>query len=320
MTTATVPTLEDIRAAHDRIASRVHRTPVVTCRTLDERSGCRLFLKCENLQGIGAFKLRGATNAILSLTEDQRRRGVCTHSSGNHAQALARAARDHDLPAWIVMPTSAPEVKRRAVEGYGATIIPCEPTLEAREKTAARIMEETGATFVHPYNDPRVIAGQGTTAIELFEQVEDLDAVIVPIGGGGLMSGTCLAMSALSPRTRLFGVEPAGADDAARSLAAGTLIPQTGPTTICDGLLTSLGSLTWPVLRDHLEGIFTVEDDEVVEAMRLLWERAKIVVEPSGATAVAATFQKSFPLPPGSRIGVVLSGGNVDLDRLPWVD
>ena len=290
----------------------------MTCQTLNDLSGRQLFIKCENLQGVGAFKLRGATNAILSLDEDDVERGVCTHSSGNHAQALARAARDRGIPAWIVMPTSAPEVKRRAVEGYGATVISCEPTLEARETTAARIVEETGATFIHPYDDPRIIAGQATAAIELFEDAGELDAVVVPVGGGGLMSGTCLSLKALSPETRLFGVEPVGADDAARSLAAGELIPQTGPNTICDGLLTSLGQMTWPILRDHLEAIFTVDDEEVVQAMRLLWERAKTIVEPSGATPLAAVLQNSFPVPEGSRVGLILSGGNVDLDKLPW--
>ena len=314
----TVPSIEDIKAAHDRIRDRVHRTPVMTCRTLDELSGRKLFIKCENLQGVGAFKLRGATNAILSLDEADAERGVCTHSSGNHAQALARAARDRGIPAWIIMPTSAPEVKRRAVEGYGATIVPCEPTLEARETTAARIVEETEATFIHPYDDPRIIAGQATAAIELLEDAGHLDAVVVPVGGGGLMSGTCLSLNALSPSTRLFGVEPCGADDAARSLAAGEFIPQTSPNTICDGLLTSLGQLTWPILRDHLEAIFTVDDAEVVRAMRLLWERAKTIVEPSGATPVAAVLQDSFPVPEGARVGLILSGGNVDLDKLPW--
>ncbi|MDG2424201.1 MAG: pyridoxal-phosphate dependent enzyme, partial [Phycisphaerales bacterium] len=213
---------------------------------------------------------------------------------------------------------TAPAVKRRAVEGYGANVVPCEPTLEARETTAARIVEETGATFIHPYDDARIIAGQATAAIELLEDSGELDAVVVPVGGGGLMSGTCLSMKALSPSTRLIGVEPAGADDAARSLAAGELIPQTSPDTICDGLLTSLGQLTWPILRDHLETIITVDDAEVIIAMRLLWERAKTVVEPSGATPLAAALSPRFPVPAGSRVGLILSGGNVDLERLPW--
>ena len=313
-----VPGIEDILGAHERIRDRIHRTPVITCGMLDEICGHHVFLKCENLQGVGAFKLRGATNAIGSLSDEQAVRGVCTHSSGNHAQALARAARDRGIPAWIVMPTNSPEVKRRAVEGYGATIIPCEPTLAARESTAAAVMDEHGATFVHPYNDPMVIAGQGTASLELLEQAGDLDAVMAPIGGGGLMSGTCLAMKAKSPSTRLIGVEPLGADDAARSLAQGVLVPQESPDTICDGLRTSLGDMTWPILRDHLECIITVDDPSVIEAMRLLWERAKIVVEPSGATPLAAVMSPDCPLPKGSRIGLILTGGNVDLDRLPW--
>lgn len=312
------PTIDDIRQAHDRIRDRIHRTPVITCSMLDAMSNHRLYFKCENLQGVGAFKLRGATNAIVSMNDQDARKGVCTHSSGNHAQALARAARDRGIPAWIVMPVTAPVVKRRAVEGYGATVISCEPTLQAREASAAKIVAETGATFVHPYNDPRIIAGQATAAIELFEDVGELDAVIVPIGGGGLMSGTCLAMTALSPSTRLIGVEPAGADDAARSLAAGERLPQTNPKSICDGLLTTLGELTWPVLRDHLETIMTVEDQQVITAMKLLWERAKTVVEPSGATPLAAVMSDACPLPAGSRVGLILTGGNVDLERLPW--
>ena len=311
-------TFEDVLAAHDRIAGRVHRTPVLTCGTLDELSGRSLFFKCENMQRVGAFKFRGATNAVCSLDDEVASRGVCTHSSGNHAQALALAARQRDIPAWIVMPTSAPEVKRRAVEGYGATIVPCEPTLEARETTCAGVIEETGATLVHPYDDPRVIAGQGTAARELIEEVGELDVVVAPVGGGGLMSGSCITTRAMLPAATLVGAEPAGADDAARSLAAGDLIPQTGPDTICDGLLTSLGDLTWPILRDHLQQIITVDDSAVVEAMRLAWERMKIIIEPSSATAIAAVLSDAFASVPGDRIGIILTGGNVDLARLPF--
>ncbi|MEE2908659.1 MAG: pyridoxal-phosphate dependent enzyme [Planctomycetota bacterium] len=311
-------TLDDIQAAAGRIKGIVHRTPVITCETLNHLSGHNLFIKCENLQKVGAFKYRGATNAIRSLPDDLAASGVCTHSCGNQALALARAARARDFPAWMVMPTTAPMVKRRAVEGYGATIVPCEPTLIARETTAASVVADTGSTFIHPYDDPRIIAGQATAAMELLEEVEKLDAVIAPVGGGGLMSGTCLTMRAMSPSTRLIGAEPKGADDAARSLEAGVLIPQEGPDTICDGLLTSLGELTWPILRDHLETIVTVDDDEVIAAMRLLWERAKTVVEPSGATPLAAVMSNDFPLPPGSRVGLILTGGNIDLERLPW--
>lgn len=309
---------DDIRAAHDRIDGRVHRTPVLTSRTLDAMAGRSLFFKCENFQRVGAFKFRGATNAVLRLDEAAAGRGVCTHSSGNHAQALALAARQRGIPAWIVMPTSAPEVKRRAVEGYGATVVPCEPTLEARETTCARVVEETGATLVHPYDNADVIAGQGTAAKELVEDAGPLDALVVPVGGGGLMSGSCLTMAALCPEAKLVGAEPSGADDAARSLAAGELIPQTGPNTICDGLLTSLGDLTWPILRDHLETIVTVPDDRVIEAMRLIWERMKIIIEPSCATVLAVVLSEAFDDVPGDRIGLILTGGNVDLAKLPF--
>ena len=311
-------TIDDVHAAAARVKGIVHRTPVITCQTLDQASGYKLFIKCENLQRVGAFKYRGATNAVRSLPDELAQRGVCTHSSGNHAQALALAARERGIPAWIVMPTSAPEVKRRAVEGYGATIVPCEPNLVARETTAASVIADTGSTLIHPYDDPRIIAGQGTAALELLEEVDELDALVAPVGGGGLMSGSCITMHAMSSATKLIGAEPVGADDAARSLEAGDLIPQEGPDTICDGLLTSLGELTWPILRDHLESIVTVDDASVVTAMRLLWERAKTVVEPSGATPLAAVMSNGFPLPAGSRVGLILSGGNVDLDRLPW--
>ena len=312
------PTITDIEHAHARIADCVHRTPVITCAMLDEMAGRSIYFKCEHLQRVGAFKFRGASYAVSLLPQSQAAKGVCTHSSGNHAQALARAARQRDIPAWIVMPTSAPEIKRRAVEGYGATVVPCEPTLEARERVAGEVIDSTGAAFIHPYNDPRIIAGQGTAALELIEEVGALDAVMAPIGGGGLMSGTCLATAARLPKAMLVGAEPAGADDAARSLQAGALIEQKAPNTICDGLLTSLGSLTWPILRDHLAAIVTVSDDEVIKAMRLLWERAKLLVEPSSATVLAALLKETCPIPSGSRVGVILTGGNVSLDRLPW--
>ena len=243
-----VPRIAEVHAAHGRIRGVIHRTPVMTCATLDALSGHQLFFKCENLQRVGAFKFRGASNAVMSLSEADAARGVCTHSSGNHAQALARAARDRGIRAWIVMPSNAPAIKRDAVEGYGATVISCEPTLEARETTASAIQADTGAHFIHPYDDPHVIAGQGTAAVELLDQVDRLDAIVAPIGGGGLMSGTCIAAAAIRPNVRLIGAEPVGADDAARSLKAERLIPQTAPDTICDGLLTSLSELTWSIL------------------------------------------------------------------------
>jgi len=268
---------------------------------------------------MGAFKMRGATNAVMRLTDEVAAQGVVTHSSGNFAQALALAARLRGVPAHIVMPSNAPEVKRRAVEGYGAIIYPCEPTVAAREAMAEQVLESTGGTFLHPYDHPDVIAGQGTCAVELLQQAPDLEAVVAPVGGGGLMSGICVATRGLAPGALLFGAEPAGADDAARSLAAGTLLPQTDPRTVADGLRTSLGDLTWPILRDHLERIVTVDEVAIVEAMHLLWQRMKLVIEPSAAVAVAAVLSEEFRALPGlSRVGVVLSGGNVDLDDLPW--
>ncbi|MCH2140262.1 MAG: pyridoxal-phosphate dependent enzyme [Phycisphaerales bacterium] len=309
------PTFDDVCAAHDRIRPVVHRTPVMTCATLDEMAGHRLFFKCEQLQRVGAFKFRGASNVVLGLTDDEASRGVCTHSSGNHAQALARAARERGIPAWIVMPTSAPAVKRAAVEGYGATIVDCVPTLEARESTAAEVLDQTGALFVHPYDDDRIIAGQATAAKELIEDVPDLDVVMAPIGGGGLMSGSCISTAAMLPEAILFGAEPEGADDAARSLASGKLIPQTSPDTICDGLLTSLSERTWSILRDHLTAIVTVGDDAVRAAQQLLLERAKLWVEPSSATVLAAVLKETSAVPQGSRIGLILSGGNAEMPR-----
>ncbi len=317
--TAYAISLDDIRAAGQRIAGSVHRTPVLTCSTLDAMAGKALFLKCENLQKVGAFKFRGACNAVAQLDPDKAARGVVTHSSGNHAQALALAARLRNIPAYIVMPRTAPAVKRRAVEGYGGKVFPCEPNLAARESEAAKLLEETGATLIPPYDHPHVIAGQGTVVLEILEQAPNLDALIAPVGGGGLMAGLAIAARGLNPRIRVFAAEPAGADDAARSLAAGKCLPQTGPKTIADGLLTSLGQLTWPIIRDHVERIVTVSDDAIIAAMRLVWERAKIIIEPSSAVPVAAVLSDEFKALEGiHRIGIVLSGGNVDLDALPW--
>jgi threonine dehydratase len=311
--------LVEIRAAAQRIADFAHRTPVDTCGSLDRMAGRQLFFKCEQLQKVGAFKFRGACNAVLQLPDEVARQGVLTHSSGNHAQALALAARMRGIPVHIVMPSDAARVKRRAVEGYGARIVECEPTLAAREKAAEEVRRRTGATFVHPYDREEIIAGQGTVALELLEQVSGLDAIIAPVGGGGLISGICIAAKALDPGIRIFAAEPAGADDAARSKAAGKLVPQTSPRTIADGLLTSLGVLTWPIIRDHVDQVLTVSEDQIVAAMRLSWERAKLLVEPSAAVAVAAALSDGFRNLPGlARVAVVLSGGNVDLERLPW--
>jgi threonine dehydratase len=311
--------LASIRAAAERIAGGVHRTPVLTCAALDDLAGASLFFKCENLQKVGAFKMRGALNAVLSLSEEAARQGVVTHSSGNFAQAVALAARTRGIPAYIVMPEGAPAVKRRAVEGYGAEITTCPATLEARQTTADAVQQRTGATFLHPYDQAPVIAGQGTVALELMEQVKGLDAVLVPVGGGGLISGIALALRELAPSVQVYGAEPSGADDAARSRAAGRLIPQTGPNTIADGLLTSLGELTWPVVRDLVADIVVVDDEAIVHAMRLIWERMKIIVEPSSATVLAAALHpEANPAIRGRRIGMVLSGGNVDVGQLPW--
>jgi len=311
--------LASIRAAHERIAPHVHRTPVLTCATLDRRAGRRLYFKCENHQKGGAFKARGATNAVMSLDDATAARGVVTHSSGNHAQAVAIAARTRGIDAHIVMPKDAPRVKRAAVEGYGARVIPCEPTLEARETTAARVVEETGGTLIPPFDHPDVIAGQGTTAIELLEDVPELDAVIVPVGGGGLISGMTLALRELAPKVRVLGAEPSGADDAARGKASGERVRSHTPNTIADGLKTTLGDLTWPVVRDLVEDIVVVDDLLTVPAMKLVFERMKLVVEPSAAVPLAAVLSRQFARYEGiERLGVVLSGGNVDLDALPW--
>jgi threonine dehydratase len=311
--------IADVQDAARRIARQVHRTPVMTCATLDRLAGRALFLKCENLQKVGAFKFRGACNAVARLTPEAAARGVVTHSSGNHAQALALAARLRGIAAHIVMPSNAPAVKRRAVEGYGGRVIECVPTLAAREETAAAVIAETGATLIPPYDHPDIIAGQATAALELLEEVPDLDAIVVPVGGGGLLAGVTIAAMGVRPGIRIFAAEPAGADDAARSKASGKLIPQTGPNTIADGLLTSLGTLTWPILRDLVERVVLVSEDEILRAMRMVWERAKLVIEPSAAVTVAAILSEEFRTLPGlARVGVVLSGGNVDLDRLPW--
>lgn len=311
------PVLEDIQKAHQRIKPFIHRTPVLTSRAIDEMSGAMLFFKCENFQKVGAFKIRGATNAVFSLTDEEAAHGVATHSSGNHAAALALAARWRSIPSYVVMPLNAPKVKVTAVSGYGAQITFCQPTLEAREQTLARLLETTGAVFIHPYNDLRVICGQGTAALELCDDVQGIDAVITPVGGGGLLSGTAVAVKSVSRSTLIFGAEPERADDARRSLNAGRIIPADDPQTLADGLRSSLGDLTYPILKKLATEIFTATEEGIVEAMRLIWERMKIVVEPSSAVPLAAVLKERTRFE-GKRVGVILSGGNVDLDRLPW--
>jgi threonine dehydratase len=291
----------------------------MTCSTLDQLAGRGLFFKCENLQKVGAFKYRGATNAVRKLSDTEAATGVVTHSSGNHAQALALAARVRGVPAHIVMPRTAPLVKKNAVEGYGGIVTLCEPTLAAREAAAAELVAQTGATLIPPFDHPDVIAGQGTAALELLDEVPDLDAIVTPVGGGGLLSGCAIAARGINPAISVFAAEPLGADDAARSKAAGAFIPQTSPNTIADGLLTSLGELTWPIVRDRVDRIFTVTDDQIRSAMRLVWERMKLIVEPSGVVGLAAALGKEFRELPGVRkVGIVFSGGNVNLDTLYW--
>ncbi len=303
------------QSAIERIQPYIHRTPVLTCQTLDQMAGATLFFKCENFQKMGAFKMRGAANAILQLTDDERQRGVATHSSGNFAQAIALSAQMLGIPAYIVMPSNSPEVKKAAVRGYGGEIIECEPNLAAREETLGKVVERTGAAFIHPFNDENVIMGQGTAALELLQDVDNLDIIVSPVGGGGLLAGTALAAHHFSPKTKVWAGEPAGANDAWQSKQAGKIIPQNNPQTIADGLRTSLGDKTWPIIRNHVERIVLVEEDEIIASLRLLMERMKIVVEPSGAVALAAVLKEKTALA-GKRVGIILSGGNVDLKAL----
>jgi threonine dehydratase len=311
------PNFDDIRAAHRRIAPHVHRTPVMTSASLDEVAGAKLYFKCENLQRSGSFKMRGAGNAVFSLSAEEAERGVVTHSSGNHAAALALAARRRGIRAWIVMPSDAPQIKRRAVEAFGAEVTLCEPTLASREATAAEVMRRTGAVLVHPYDDDRIIAGQATAAVELIEEVPDLDFVLAPVSGGGLLSGTGIATKYLLPSARVIGCEPSQADDAARSLAAGRLEPAGKGTTMADGLRATLSPRTLAILQRTVDTIAPVTENEIVEAMRLLWERLKLVVEPSGAVAAAPALFRQIHAE-GKKVGIILSGGNVDLDTLPF--
>ncbi len=310
------PVIEDIREAAERIKPYIHRTPVMTCRTLNAMCGAELFFKCEHFQKVGAFKFRGACNTVFSLTEEEASHGVITHSSGNHGAAVALAARLRDIKAFVVMPRNAPKVKKTAVAGYGAEIIFCESTSQARETTCANITAETGATFIHPSNAFRVICGQGTAALEFCEDVQELDIVMTPLGGGGLLSGTAIVVSAVSPNTAVIGAEPKNADDAYRSLQAGKIIPSLHPQTIADGLRTSLGDLTFPILQHYLQEIVLVSEEAIIEAMRHIWERMKIVVEPSAAVPLGAVFSNTASFS-GKRIGIILSGGNVDLEKLP---
>ncbi|MDH5474424.1 MAG: pyridoxal-phosphate dependent enzyme [Cyclobacteriaceae bacterium] len=313
------PSLQDIQAAHSRIKPYIHKTPILTSKSLDQLSGVELFFKCENFQKVGAFKARGAMNGVLSLTKEELIRGVCTHSSGNHAQALALAARENGSNAFIVMPNNAPVVKKNAVVGYGAEVIECEPTLQARESTVETVMKEKGAVFIHPYNDYNIIAGQATAAKEVYETLEkiELDYILAPVGGGGLLSGTALATKYISASTKIIGCEPEGANDAYQSFQTKQLVPSENPMTIADGLLTSLGDKTFPIIINHVDDILTVSDIEIMEALKLTWERMKIIIEPSSAVCLAVVL-KNKTLFKNKKVGIIISGGNVELSKIKF--
>ena len=313
-----IPTLADMLVAHERIKPYIHRTPVLTSQFLDDLTGAKLFFKCENLQKAGAFKARGASNAVFGLTDEQAKKGVATHSSGNHGTCLSYAAGRRGIPCTVVMPRTAPQAKKDAVKGYGGKVVECEPSTTSREAVFAEVVAETGAEFVHPYNDHRVIAGQGTCSKELAEQVADLDAVIAPIGGGGMVSGTCLTLSNLAPRISIYAAEPEQADDAYRSFKAGHIIADDAPETVADGLKVPLKDLTWHFVQNHVTDILTASEEEIVDAMKLIWKRMKIVMEPSSAVPLA-TILKNKDVFAGKRVGVIITGGNVDLDKLPWM-
>lgn len=308
-------TKEQIQQAHERIKPFIHQTPVLTCNTINEMAGASLFFKCENFQKIGAFKIRGGLNAVLSLPAEKLANGIATHSSGNHAQAIAYAARQTGTKAYIVMPNNSPNVKVNAVKGYGAEITFCEPNQQAREAALQQIVEKTGAEFVHPYNDDRVITGQATCAKELLEEIPQLDVLIAPVGGGGLLSGTALTAHCFSTGTVVYAGEPEGAADAIRSLRSGRIENAPYINTIADGLLTKLGDKTFPIIKEYVKDIFTVTDEEIIAALRLVYERMKIIVEPSCVVPLAAVL-KNKPLFAGKRVGLILSGGNIDLSKL----
>jgi threonine dehydratase len=304
-------------AADERIRPYIHRTPVLTSSFINSLAGAELFFKCENFQKAGAFKARGATNAVFGLSDEQAARGVATHSSGNHGTCLSYAAGRRGIPCTVVMPRTAPQAKKDAVRGYGGKVVECEPSTSSREAVFAEVVAETGAEFVHPYNDPRVIAGQATCSKELIEQVDGLDVVIAPIGGGGMVSGTCLTLSNLAPRIKIYAAEPEQADDAYRSFKAGHIIADDAPNTVADGLKVPLKELTWHFVRNHVTDILTASEEDIVDAMKLIWKRMKIVMEPSSAVPLA-TILKNTHVFAGKRVGIIITGGNVDLDKLPW--
>lgn len=313
-----IPTFDDVIAAHERIKPYIHRTPVLTSSYFNELTGAQLFFKCENFQKAGAFKVRGASNAVFGLSDEKAKLGVATHSSGNHALSLSYAAGRRGIPCTVVMPHTAPQAKKDAVRGYGGKIVECEPSTSSREAVFAEVVAETGAEFVHPYNDPRVIAGQGTCSRELMEQVEGLDAVIAPIGGGGMVSGTCLTLSNTAPDVEIYAAEPQNADDAYRSFKAGHIIADDAPQTVADGLKVPLKELTWHFVSNYVTDILTASEEEIVDSMKLTWQRMKIVMEASCAVPLA-TILKNKEIFAGKRVGVIITGGNVDLDKLPWI-
>ena len=311
------PSASDLKTCLDIISPRIHRTPVLTSTTFNRMTGAEIYFKCENFQKMGAFKMRGALNAVMRLPDDQKRKGVATHSSGNFGQALSLAAAMMNIKAWIVMPSTAPSVKKAAVKGYGAEIVECDPTLESREKTLIEVTERTGAVFIHSSNNMDVIIGNATAAMELIEETEHLDDIIAPVGGGGLLAGTALAAHHFLPGCKVYAGEPSGADDAYRSLQAGEIQPLGNPVTIADGLRVSLGDLNFPIIKTCVKDIILVEEDDIIQAMKLVWERMKIVIEPSSAVALAAVFKRKEDFA-GRRTGVIVSGGNVDLSKLPF--
>jgi threonine dehydratase len=317
MTIKLIPEYSDIELAQKTIHEYAHRTPVLTSSSINKIVGAELHFKCENFQKVGAFKFRGACNAVFSLSQAEMEKGVATHSSGNHAAALALAAKMRGIPAYIVMPETSPEIKKKAVAGYGAKITFCKPTLQARESTLAKVVEETGATEIHPYNNFYVIAGQGTAARELIEETSEFDIIIAPVGGGGLLSGTAISTKKLLPNCKVIAAEPAGADDAFRSFRAGKLIPSVNPKTIADGLLTSLGERNFAIISEKVDDIVTVSEEKIVEAMRLIWERMKIIVEPSSAVPLASILENKINVQ-NKKVGIILSGGNLDLGKLPF--
>lgn len=314
-----IPTFDDVKVARERVTPYIHKTPVLTSTFMNDLTGAELFFKCENFQKAGAFKVRGASNAVFGLSDELAAKGVATHSSGNHALSLSYAAGRRGIPCHVVMPRTAPQAKKDAVIGYGGIITECEPSTTSREAVFAEVQAATGADFVHPYNDPRVIAGQATCSLELLEQTGSLDAVVAPIGGGGMISGTCLALSNVAPDTKIYAAEPKNADDAYRSFKAGHIIADDAPDTVADGLKVPLKDLTWHFVSNHVTDILIATEEEIVDAMKLIWQRMKIVMEPSSAVPLA-TIIKNKDLFAGKRVGVIITGGNVDLDKLPWME